>query len=98
MIQFTPDAKHLTANADTRAETREKSSENGSVKTRVKTRVKILKLIQENPEITITQIAEILNLGKKGIEWQLKKLKSEKIIQRIGPARGGHWKITQPED
>jgi ATP-dependent DNA helicase RecG len=94
MIQFTPDAKHLTANADTRAETREKSSENGSVKTRVK----ILKLIQENPEITITQIAEILNLGKKGIEWQLKKLKSEKIIQRIGPARGGHWKITQPED
>lgn len=62
-------------------------------KTRVKTRVKILELIEKNPAITNQEIADTLEMTVKGVEWQIKKLKDENIIQRIGSTRSGSWKI-----
>lgn len=61
----------------------------------VKTAVKILNLIESNSEITIPQVAETLELSKSAIEWQIKKLKSEKKLERIGPDKDGYWKIIE---
>lgn len=44
-------------------------------KTREKTREIILRLMKENPEITVEQLAESIGIIVKGIEWQIKKLK-----------------------
>jgi ATP-dependent DNA helicase RecG len=32
-------------------------------------------------------------LTVKGIEWNLKKLKEDGKLERIGPAKGGHWEV-----
>lgn len=68
----------------TQIETREK--------TRVKTREKILRLILEDPSISTEEMSERIEITKKGIEWQIMRLKRDGILQRIGPAKGGHWK------
>jgi len=65
--------------------------------TRVKTRVKILEQMKENSKISIPQIAEMLNLSIKGVEWQVNELKKTGLIERIGPASGGYWVVKGPE-
>tara|TARA_R110002050_G_scaffold70899_4_gene152681 strand:- start:2644 stop:3096 length:453 start_codon:yes stop_codon:yes gene_type:complete len=50
-----------------------------------KTVEKIISLIRENPKITAKQIEEVTKLSRRGVEYNLDKLK------RIGPAKGGHW-------
>ncbi len=65
------------------------------VKIRVKTRVKIISLIKENPLITIPQLAEKIGLTVKGIEWNIKKLKEDGKLKRVGPTKGGYWKIVE---
>ena len=62
-------------------------------KTRGKTREKIINIITENPKITSKELSEKTGITIKGIEWQLKKLKSENIIVRIGSDKGGHWEV-----
>jgi ATP-dependent DNA helicase RecG len=40
-------------------------------------------------------LAELLGLTIKGIEYHLTKLKKQGIIERIGPNKGGYWKINK---
>ena len=63
------------------------------VKTVVKTVEKIIALIKENPKITQKELSEKTGLTIRGVEWNLKKLKEEGILKRIGSAKGGHWEI-----
>ena len=58
-----------------------------------KTQVKILQLIQENPKITQKMMMEKINLSRPAITLNLKLLKEEKIIERIGSDRKGYWNI-----
>ena len=69
--------------------TREKSKE-----TREKTREKIVKTIGQNPSITTNELSEMLGITVKGVEWQLKQLKSQGIIRRVGADRGGYWEVV----
>jgi ATP-dependent DNA helicase RecG len=64
-------------------------------KARVKTREKVIDLIKNNPKITTAELAEILEITVKGVEWNLAKLKEKGIIKRIGPAKGGYWKVIE---
>ncbi len=66
-----------------------------STKTRVKTRVKILELITQDSNISVEEMAESLGISRKGIEWQMAKLKSEDLVRRIGPDKGGHWEVIE---
>ncbi len=63
------------------------------VKIRGKTRVKILKSIESDPFITISELAQIVGITKKGVEWHIARLKKEGIIRRVGSARNGYWEI-----
>lgn len=40
------------------------------------------------------RLAEQLELTIKGIEWQLKQLKENNIIRRVGADKGGYWEIV----
>ncbi len=60
-----------------------------------KTVEKILSFIKANPQITQKELMDKTSLTRRGVEWNLKKLKTEKRIQRIGPDKGGHWEIVQ---
>lgn len=71
--------------------TEEKSIEESTEKTRVK----ILMLMKNNTEIRIEQLAMELNLTPDAINKQIAKLKNNNKIERIGPKKGGHWKIIE---
>jgi len=62
-----------------------------------KTVEKILDAIKNNPKITQNELAKITGLTRRGIEWNLAKLKEKGIIKRVGPAKGGHWEIIKSE-
>ncbi len=61
--------------------------------TREKTREKILKLILEDSSVSTEEMSKRIGITKKGIEWQIMRLKKDGILQRIGPAKGGYWEI-----
>lgn len=66
----------------------EKSSEKGSEKL-----PPILALIQQEPKISAKTLAEQLGLSSRAIEKQIAQLKQQGKLERIGPAKGGHWKV-----
>lgn len=63
-------------------------------KTVEKTVEKIIGLIAQDPTITISTLAKITGLTRRGIEHNLKKLKDEGRLERIGPDKGGSWKVN----
>jgi ATP-dependent DNA helicase RecG len=71
------------------------SFEESAEKTREKTREKILSVLKATPYITINELAEIVGISQKGVEWQIAKLKKEGRIKRIGHDKGGHWEIIE---
>jgi ATP-dependent DNA helicase RecG len=53
----------------------------------------ILELIKANNRISATELAEKVQISKRKIEENLAKLKQKGLLKRVGPAKGGHWKI-----
>ena len=66
--------------------------------TREIAREKILALITADPEITTARMAEEIGISTKGIEWQIRRLKSTGRLERIGPDKGGRWRVTGEDD
>ncbi|MDE6717941.1 MAG: winged helix-turn-helix transcriptional regulator [Muribaculaceae bacterium] len=66
-----------------------------SVTEKQKTEDKIIGLLQVNPKHSSKTLAEAIGITQKGIEKQLAKLKTQGKIERIGPAKGGFWKIMK---
>ena len=65
-----------------------------SQKTVEKTVEKIINLIKENPTIIQEEISKKTGLTRRGVEWNLKKLKGKGILKRIGSKKGGYWKVV----
>ncbi|MDD3060138.1 MAG: winged helix-turn-helix transcriptional regulator, partial [Sulfurimonas sp.] len=55
----------------------------------------IMKLMQNNPKIAITKMAEELDISTTAIEKHIKSLKENGYIDRVGGAKGGHWEIMK---
>ena len=73
----------------------ESPGEEARESTREKTREKIIALIAANLEITTDQLAEQVGISRKGIEWQISKLKQSGRLKRIGPPKGGRWRVVE---
>jgi ATP-dependent DNA helicase RecG len=59
---------------------------------------KIVTLINEDPTITREKLSGLLNISIRGVEWNLKKLKDQGIIARIGSTKGGYWKVNYKDN
>lgn len=55
---------------------------------------RIISLLKENPRHSARTLAEIIGISAKGVEKRLSKLKSQGIIRRVGPNKGGTWEIV----
>ena len=55
---------------------------------------KILIEISKNENITQKELSYIIGINEKNIRININKLKSKGIIERIGPDKGGYWKIS----
>jgi ATP-dependent DNA helicase RecG len=85
----------------TKGKARVKTREKARVKTRGKTnrtREEIIRLIAENSTITVKELAEKIGLSTKTVEWNIKKLKDDDRLQRLGSAKSGYWKILDVEE
>lgn len=54
---------------------------------------RIVSLLKENPRHSAKSLANEIGISAKGVEKQLAKLKSNGIIRRIGPDKGGSWEV-----
>lgn len=54
---------------------------------------RVLNAIKKNPKITAKELQEVTGLSRRGVEYQLDKLKKDQLIARIGPDKGGEWRI-----
>lgn len=54
---------------------------------------KILTLLSNNNKYSASQIARLMELAPRTVQRYLKRLQEENKIERIGPAKGGHWKV-----
>lgn len=74
-------------------DTSEKKSVKKSVKRSEKKSEKILELIKSNELITISEIAGIIGISGRSVERNLQKLQLAKKLLRVGPDKGGKWKV-----
>lgn len=54
----------------------------------------IVALIKENPRHSARSLGESIGISNKSVEKQLARLKSQGVIRRIGPDKGGFWEIV----
>ena len=55
--------------------------------------LKILKLLVEDPDYTYLKLAEETSLSQKTIYMRLKRMQEDGLIERVGSARNGYWKV-----
>jgi ATP-dependent DNA helicase RecG len=67
------------------------SSEKGSERSSEK----ILAFIRKNNRVSAKEIAAVMGLSPRAVEKQIAALKNKKILKRIGPDKGGYWKIAK---
>lgn len=72
-------------------ESREKT-ETGREKPQ-KSREKIVALLSEDGKLSAVALAKKIGISAKSVEKHLANLKADGIIERIGSAKGGYWKV-----
>ena len=63
-------------------------------KTPQKTPQKIIELINNNANITTSEMANIIGIDRSNIARAIRKLQAEGLIRRVGPDKGGHWEVV----
>ena len=58
---------------------------------------KILETIKENPTVTRKELASIIGVSENGIKFHITNLKKKGLLKRVGPDKGGYWKVIQNE-
>ena len=58
-----------------------------------KSREKIVALLSEDGKLSAAALAEKIGISAKAVEKHLANLKANGIIERIGSAKGGYWKV-----
>jgi ATP-dependent DNA helicase RecG len=53
----------------------------------------IIEQIVRNPYVSARELSEIVGISSRKIEENIRKLKDQGVVKRIGPAKGGHWEV-----
>jgi ATP-dependent DNA helicase RecG len=48
------------------------------------------------PQATQEELQQITGLTRRGVEWNLKTMKLDGRLRRVGPDKGGHWEVLSP--
>ena len=49
--------------------------------------------MNDNPSVTINELATMLSISDRAVSKHLKKLQKEGIIRRVGADRSGSWEV-----
>lgn len=61
-----------------------------------KTEEKIIRVLQNNPEITQPELAGQIGLSVDGVRYAIKRMKDRGILNRKGSNRNGSWQVHLP--
>ncbi|PIV18635.1 MAG: hypothetical protein COS41_03775 [Elusimicrobia bacterium CG03_land_8_20_14_0_80_50_18] len=56
---------------------------------------KIINEISDNPNISMHELTQRLSLTEGSVRHHLSSLKKKGILKRIGPDKGGYWKVVK---
>jgi len=59
----------------------------------VESQKKIIELISKNPKISKKELSENIGISTTAIDKNISKLKEKGLIERIGEAKGGEWRL-----
>lgn len=59
------------------------------------TTLKILELIKQNPKISRKELCGELCINPSAVQKHIDKLKETKMIERLGGAKGGEWRVNE---
>lgn len=80
---------------DSRNENKLKNNSDTKEQGKIESKTEILRLIKENPFITIPELSKRINLSDAGVRKNISILKSDGRIHRIGSNKLGHWEILK---
>jgi ATP-dependent DNA helicase RecG len=60
-----------------------------------KTPAAILQLLKEAPDLTLPQLAARLGKSERAIERAVRKLRESNRLERVGPDKGGQWRVIE---
>ncbi len=63
----------------------------------VESQKKILGLVKKNPFISKREMAEIIGISTTAIDKNIASLKKKGLLDRVGHAKGGYWKIIEDD-
>jgi len=78
-----------------RPETAPTQQQKSSVNSSVKTTARILQALENNPQMTLSEIAVIMGLTTRAVEKSASKLVKEGHLKYVGPQKGGHWEVAK---
>ena len=55
----------------------------------------ILELLRQHPHMAARELAQQVGISSRKIELNIARLKELQLLQRIGPAKGGHWEVLK---
>lgn len=59
------------------------------------TALRILDLLKQNPKISRKELCEELKINPSAVQKHIEKLKETKMIERLGGAKGGEWRVNK---
>ncbi|MGP1449154.1 MAG: winged helix-turn-helix transcriptional regulator [Filifactor alocis] len=55
----------------------------------------IIEIIEGNSQVTALDLSKIFYVSERTIEWDLRKLTDEKVIEYTGSAKDGYWIVKK---
>ena len=71
-----------------------KTDRKTNLETSRKADLKILAVVKAMPDVTIPELANATGLSMSGVKWNIRKLKADGRLRRVGPDKGGHWEVA----
>ncbi len=55
----------------------------------------VLELLRQQPELTSSKMAPLLGKSESAVKRAVRKLRESGRLERVGPDKGGHWKVIE---
>lgn len=60
-----------------------------------KTTEKLIEMMRKNPKVTLAEMVSELGISRSAIQKHILRLKDAQIVRRVGPDKGGEWKVSR---
>ena len=60
-----------------------------------KTAEKLIEMMRKNPKVTLAEMVSGLGISRSAIQKHILRLKDAQIVRRVGPDKGGEWKVSR---